>query len=80
MSRLIKMTTKEKQQSDETNIAVMASNVADIKDDVKDIKIRLENNYVTKEAFEPVRKLVYGLVTLIIVAVFGALMSLVLKK
>lgn len=74
------MTSKERQQSDETNIAVMASNVADIKTTVAKIENRLDNNYVTKEAFEPIRRGFYGLVSLIAIAVFGALMSLVLKR
>lgn len=74
------MTPKEKQISDETNIAVMATNIISIKEDVKDIRTKLENNYVTKEAFIPVQRIVYGLVSLIIIAVLGALLSLVLKK
>lgn len=74
------MTPKEQKQSDETNIAVMASNITDIKDDVKDIKHKLENNYVTKEAFEPVKRLVYGLVGLILISVVVAILALVIKQ
>ena len=34
-------------------------------------------NYVTKSEFEPVQRIVYGLVGLVLVAVFGALVALV---
>lgn len=74
------MTLKEKQQSDETNIAVMASNVADIKSSVAKIETRLESNYVTKEAFAPVQRLVYGLVSIILIAVCTALITLIIKN
>jgi ABC-type phosphate transport system permease subunit len=74
------MSPKERQMSDETNIAVMASNVADIKNTVSKIENRLDYNYVTKEAFDPVKKLVYGLVGLILISVVVALLALVLKK
>ena len=35
--------------------------------------------YVSKEQFIPVQRIVYGLVTMILVSVFGALVALVLK-
>jgi hypothetical protein len=50
-----------------------------IKDDLKDIKVRLDNKYVTSEMFEPVRRLVYGLVGLILVSVVGGLLAMVLR-
>jgi hypothetical protein len=34
-------------------------------------------HYVSKEEFDPVKKIVYGLVTLILIAVVGALVALV---
>lgn len=60
------MSPKEQKQSDETNIAVMASNITDIKDDVKDIRHKLENSYVTKEVFIPIQRLVYGLLLAVV--------------
>lgn len=74
------MTPKERKQSDETNIAVMASNISDIKEDVKDIKLKLGSDYVTKEAFEPIKRIVYGMVALVMTAVGGGLLSLILRK
>lgn len=62
------------------NIEVIANDIGYIKRDVNDIKNKLEQEYVTKEAFEPVRKLVYGLVGLILIGVIVAVLALVIKK
>jgi hypothetical protein len=50
-----------------------------IKDDLKEIKTKLEDKYVTAEMFEPVRRLVYGMVGLILVSVVGGLLAMVLR-
>lgn len=67
-------------QGDQTDIAVVKSQLSDIKDDIRDIKLKLENDYVTQQEFEPVKKLVYGLVALTLTAVVGGLLALVVKK
>jgi hypothetical protein len=50
-----------------------------IKEDLRDIKERLDNKYVTVEAFDPIRRLVYGMVGLILIAVVAALLALIVK-
>lgn len=50
-----------------------------IKQDIHEIKNKLDKNYVTQNEFEPVKRVVYGLVTLILVAVVGALVGLVIQ-
>lgn len=67
-------------QSEETAIAIIATTVKNIEKDVDEIKTKLEKNYVTREEFEPVKKIVYGLVALILIAVVGAMIALVLQK
>lgn len=57
------------------NTQNMANDIADIKDDIKDLK----GNYVTKDRFDPVEKVVYGLVALILLAVVGTVITLVLN-
>ncbi len=37
------------------------------------------NNYVNKDEFDPVKRLVYGVVGLVLMAVFTALVALVIK-
>ena len=61
------------------NIDVIAYKISDIQEDVKDIKGKLEAHYVTNEQFEPVKKIVYGMVSVILLAVIGAVVALVLK-
>ncbi len=46
-----------------------------VKDNIEDIK----ENYVTSLEFKPVQKTVYGLVGIILVAVAGAVVSLVVN-
>lgn len=66
-------------QGNQTQMAVIANDIAYIKRDVAEIKKTLAESYVTREEFEPIKKIVYGLVSLILVAVVGALVALVLK-
>lgn len=47
---------------------------------VKDIEEKLEKKYVSQEEFKPVKSIVYGMVTLILTAVVGALIALVIQK
>lgn len=68
------------EQSTETQIAVMVESVGTIKRDVSEIKEKLESHYVTKEEFDPIKKVVYGMVSLILVAVIGALLALVIIR
>jgi len=64
----------------QTQVAVVSQTMMDIKADVFEIKVKLDSKYVTKEEFDPVKKLVYGVVGLILTTVFGALLALVLLR
>lgn len=64
----------------EVDLAVMAKDISSIRDDVTEIKLQLESKYVTQVEFDPVKKVVYGLVGLILVAVAGAIIALVVVK
>lgn len=43
-----------------------------------DIKCLLKNKYVTKSEFEPIRRVVFGVVALALTGVFSALLSLII--
>ncbi len=60
--------------------AVMLNKLSNVEEKVDSIDRKLELDYVTQDQFEPVKKVVYGLVSLILVAVVGALIALVLIK
>lgn len=63
-----------------TKLAVILTKVGYIETEVNSVNKKLESEYVTKDQFEPVRNVVYGLVSLILVAVVGALVALVIRK
>jgi hypothetical protein len=58
---------------------ILKNDIEYIKKDVTEIKERLEGQFVSKDEFEPVKKIVYGLVGIILVAVVGALIALVVR-
>jgi len=64
----------------ETQIAVMAEQIRSIDETVREIKQKMERDYVTQDQFRPVRSVVYGLVTIILTAVVGGLVGLVVLK
>lgn len=57
-------------------LAVLGSDVQYIKEDIRTIKTSLNQTYVTKNEFEPIKKVVYGLVGIILTAVVGAWASM----
>lgn len=50
----------------------------DIYEAVDGLRNDIATNYVTKDAFEPVRNIVYGLVAVFMIAVCGAIATLVI--
>jgi hypothetical protein len=66
--------------SDETKLAVIQNDLNYIKEKLASVENKVSSNYVSKQEFDPVKIIVYGLVGLILVAVVGALISLVVRK
>lgn len=73
----MKLTTPKQNRN---NIEVLVTKLDYIQEDVREIKHQLEGNYVTKDQFEPIRKIVYGMVSVVLLAVIGALVTLVVQK
>lgn len=67
-------------ETSETKVALMQQSIEFIKGEVTQINEKLDNKYVTKEEFAPVKKVVYGMVTIVLVAVFTAVVYLVVKQ
>lgn len=61
------------------DVALLQKDIAYILDDVREIKSSLAAGYVTKIEFDPIKRLVFGLVTLILTAVVVAVVGLVLR-
>lgn len=55
------------------------TNLYYIRRDIDEIKLKLDNHYVTKEQFIPVQRLVYGTITIAGVALIGAIMKFLLN-
>lgn len=64
-------------QSDETKLAVIQTDLTYIKEKLNAVDNKVSSHYVSKEEFEPIKKIVYGLVSLILIAVVGAMVALV---
>lgn len=73
------MTMPRKKADVSTTIAVILTKLENIEQDISSMNKKLENNYITRDQFEPIKSVVYGLVSLILVAVTGAIISLVIK-
>ena len=65
-------------------IALIGQDISYIKSDISEMKLSLDNKYVTKQEFsglqkdtDLVRRIVFGAVSIIVVAVFSALVYLV---
>lgn len=77
------MTTNSR---DDVKLAEIGRDIFYIKEKLNAVDVKVSSHYVTKEEFEgykksqePINKIVYGMVGLILVGVVGAVISLVLK-
>ena len=74
-------TEKRKEDSNlNTQIAVLTNDIGYIKKTVEETKKLIEDKYVTKAEFDPIKRIVYGVVSLILIGVVGALISLVVRR
>lgn len=58
---------------------LMQQDLEHIKTDVAQINSKLDTKFVTVEAFDPVKRLVYGLTALVLTSVVAAVLTLVIK-
>ncbi len=63
-----------------TDVAVILNEVGYIKEDMRGMRANLEKDYVTQDQFEPIKRVVYGLVSIILTAVVVALVALVVIR
>lgn len=64
-------------QSREVSDALLKQELNFIKNRLAAIELKLDQKYVTRVEFDPIQRLVYGMVGLILISVVGALISLV---
>lgn len=61
------------------NLDVIATKIDYIEVAVRNIENKLESQYVTQDEFEPIKRIVYGMISVILVAVIGAIVAIVVK-
>ena len=66
-------------ESERTKIALMQQDMSYVKNKLDSVDQKISTHYVSREEFEPIKKIVYGMVALILISVVGALISLVVK-
>ena len=64
----------------ETKMEVALEQLVRVREDLKELHNKIDNNYVTRIEFEPVRNIVYGLVSLLLTGVIGGLLMMVIKQ
>lgn len=62
------------------NYDVLLTKIEYIEKEVSKISEKLEKDYVTQDQFAPVSKIVYGMVSVILLAVIGAVVALVIRN
>lgn len=63
----------------ETDGVGIAKDIEQIQKDITEIKLLITQNYVRREEFNPIQRIVYGIVTVVLTGVVGALLALILK-
>jgi len=69
-----------KSHKEDTQIAVIANDISYIKKSIDDMNSRLDHHYVTKDEFDPIKKLVYGMVAVVLSSIVATLMTILVKK
>lgn len=64
----------------QTQVAVIATKVENIENKINEINNKMDGHFITREEFDPIKRLVYGVVSLILTAVIIALVGLVVMK
>lgn len=59
----------------ETKVALLAQDVEYIKSEVDKISAKLDTSFVTKQEFQPVKQITFGMISIVVVSVFGAIVS-----
>jgi len=63
-----------------TTLALVGQDINFIKSEISEIKNNIDDKYVTRIEFTPIARTVYGMVSVILLAVIGAIMTLILRS
>jgi hypothetical protein len=68
------------QDNEHYNEGGVVTSIKYIQRDIAEIKEKLDDKYVTKDEFLPVKNIVYGMVAIILIAVLGGLIALIINS
>ena len=63
-----------------TNTDLIVYKIDELKTQFNTLEAKIDNNFVTKTEFDPIKRLVYGMVALILVGVLSAILAAIIKK
>jgi predicted transcriptional regulator of viral defense system len=63
-----------------TNNDLVVYKIDELKVQFGELERKIDNNFVTKTEFDPIKRLVYGTVALMLTSVLGAIVALVLRS
>lgn len=69
----------EDKQSTETTLALIGQKLDNLEKKIDKIDKSLECDYVSQDQFEPIKRIVYGMVGVILLSVVAALFALIVK-
>lgn len=69
----------EKAENTAEKVLLFAQTMEYIQKDIAEIKQKLDNKYVSKEEFKPVKLIAYGLISIVMLSVVSGLMLLLFK-
>jgi len=64
---------------EETKIAILQNDVNYIKTKVDELNQKMDTMYITRIEFEPIKRIAYGMVALILIGVLTAGMAVIVK-
>lgn len=77
---------KHTKENNNTEIALLAKDVGyisrsvdEVKKSIGEIQENMKNDYISRAEFDPIKNIVYGMVSIILVGVIGAIVALVIK-
>ena len=66
--------------NDKITLAVLSTKLDYVISKVTDIETKQNNTFITRIEFDPINKIVYGVVALILTTVVGAVLALIVMK
>lgn len=61
-------------------LAILDAKLSHVQQDVIEMKSIMRGDYIRRDEFDPVKQVVFGMVSIVLLTVVGALVTLVVRK